>query len=164
MTVSVLLVILYRAFFWFAMGVEKNIRILTKKLFPLTHYYMKALLFLWQRTAPPKIKNAPPPNRNCTPLTGFYQNYGSLPKSPVNKRVFWTFFLLVCSKSAQNYGKNRPFFGKNKAISGILAYSNRKNQFFLPSFEISVHLLLKFTDSGSAIPLTIAFAEDSFEV
>ena len=57
-----------------------------------------------------------------------------------------------------------PFFGKNKAISGILAYSNRKNQFFPTSFEISVHLLLKFTDSGSAIPLTIAFAEDSFEV
>ena len=28
---------------------------------------------------PPKIKNAPPLNRNCTPLTGFYQNYGSLP-------------------------------------------------------------------------------------
>lgn len=57
-----------------------------------------------------------------------------------------------------------PFFGKNKAISGILAYSNRKNQFFPPSFEISLHLLPKFTDSGSAIPLTIAFAEDSFEV
>ena len=57
-----------------------------------------------------------------------------------------------------------PFFGKNKAISGILAYSNRKNQFFPPSFEISVHLLPKFTDSGSAIPLTIAFAEESFEV
>ena len=73
-------------------------------------------------------------------------------------------FLPFCSKSAQNYGKNRPFFGKNKTILSILAYSNRKNQFFPPSFEISVHLLLKFTDSGSAIPLTIAFAEDSFEV
>jgi len=45
-----------------------------------------------------------------------------------------------------------------------LAYSNRKNQFFPPSFEISLHLLPKFTDSGSVIPLTIAFAEDSFEV
>jgi hypothetical protein len=32
---------------------------------------MKALLFLWQRTAPTKIKNAPHPNRNCTPLNGF---------------------------------------------------------------------------------------------
>ena len=73
-------------------------------------------------------------------------------------------FLLVCSKSAQNYGKNSSFFGKNKAISGILAYSNRKNQFFPPSSEISAHLLPKFTDSGSVIPLTIAFAEDSFEV
>lgn len=89
----------------------------------------------------------------------------SPPKSPVNQAGFPDFsFLLVCSKSAQNYGKNMPFFGKNKAISGILAYSNRKNQFFPPSSEISVHLLPKFTDSGSAIPLTIAFAEDSFEV
>ena len=108
MTVSVLLVILYRAFFWFARGVEKNIRILTKKLFPLTHYSIKALLFLWQRTAPPKIKNAPPPNRNCTPVTGFYQNYGSLPKSPVNKRVFWTFF---CS-FAQNRLKTMERTGR----------------------------------------------------
>ena len=33
---------------------------------------------------PPKIKNAPPLNRSCTPLTGFYQNYGSLPKNLVN--------------------------------------------------------------------------------
>lgn len=73
-------------------------------------------------------------------------------------------FSLFCSKSAQNYGKNSLFFGKNKAISGISAYSNRKNQFFPPSSEISVHLLPKFTDSGSAIPLTIAFADDSFEV
>lgn len=57
-----------------------------------------------------------------------------------------------------------PFFGKNKAISGILAYSNRKNQFFQSSSEISAHLPAKFTDSGSDIPLTIAFAEESFEV
>jgi len=73
-------------------------------------------------------------------------------------------FLLFCSNWAQNYGKNSLFFGKNKAISSILAYSNLKNQFFPPSSEISIHLLPKFTDSGSAIPLTIAFAEDSFEV
>lgn len=73
-------------------------------------------------------------------------------------------FLLFCLKWTQNYGKNSSFFGKNKAIFGILAYSNRKNQFFPPSSEISLHLLPKFTDSGSAIPLTIAFAEDSFEV
>ena len=26
--------------------------------------------------------------------------------------------MVVCSKSAQNYGKNSLFFGKNKAISG----------------------------------------------
>ena len=72
--------------------------------------------------------------------------------------------MLFCSKSAQNYGKNSSIFGKNKAIFGILAYSNRKNQFFPTSSEISAHLLPKFTDSGSAIPLTIAFADDSFEV
>lgn len=29
---------------------------------------------------PLKSKMHPPPNRNCTPLTDFYQNYGSLPK------------------------------------------------------------------------------------
>ena len=85
-------------------------------------------------------------------------------KSPKNQGFSGFSFLPFCSKSAQNYGKNSLFFGKNKAISGILAYSNRKNQFFAPSFEISVHLLPKFTDSGSAIPLTIAFAEESFEV
>ena len=85
-------------------------------------------------------------------------------KSPKNQGFSGFYFLPFCSKSAQNYGKNSLFFGKNKAISGILAYSNRKNQFFPPSFEISLHLLPKFTDSGSAIPLTIAFAEESFEV
>ena len=89
----------------------------------------------------------------------------SPPKSPVNKRVCWAF--LFCS-FAQNRLKTMErtarFFGKNKAILSILAYSNLKNQFFPPSFEISLHLLLKFTDSGSAIPLTIAFADDSFEV
>ena len=73
-------------------------------------------------------------------------------------------FLLFCSKSAQNYGKNSSIFGKNKAIFGISAYSNRKNQFFPPSSEISPHLPAKSTDSGSTIPLTIAFADDSFEV
>ena len=36
-----------------ARGAGKNIRILTKNYFPLTHYFMKALLFLWQSTAPP---------------------------------------------------------------------------------------------------------------
>ncbi len=71
----------------------------------------------------------------------------SPPKSPVNQGFSGLFF-----------------FGKNKAISGILAYSNLKNQFFPSSSEISIHLLPKFTDSGSAIPLTIAFAEDNFEV
>ena len=47
-------------------------------------------------------------------------------KSPKNQGFSGFSFLLVCSKSAQNYGKNSPFFGKNKAISGILAYSNCK--------------------------------------
>nr|DAM79203.1 MAG TPA: hypothetical protein [Caudoviricetes sp.] len=30
---------------------------------------------------PLKSRTAPPLNRSCTPLTGFYQNYGSLPKA-----------------------------------------------------------------------------------
>ena len=51
----------------------------------------------------------------------------SPPKSPVNKRVCRTF--LFCS-FAQNRLKTMErtvrFFGKNKAIFGILAYSNRK--------------------------------------
>ena len=85
-------------------------------------------------------------------------------KSPKNQGFSGFSFLPFCSKSAQNYGKNSLFFGKNKAILGILAYSNLKNQFFPSSSEISAHLLPKFTDSGSAIPLTIAFADDSFEV
>lgn len=46
------------------------------------------------RIAPPKIKNAPPLNRSCTPLTGFYQNYGSLPEiTPVvGFSGCWLFF------------------------------------------------------------------------
>ena len=88
----------------------------------------------------------------------------SPPKSPVNKRFSGLFFFALLLKISSKLWKEHAVFGKNKAISGILAYSNRKNQFFPPSSEISVHLLPKFTDSGSAIPLTIAFAEDSFEV
>ena len=80
MTISVLLVILYRAFFWFARGVEKNIRILTKNYFPLTHYFMKALLFLWQRTAPPKVKNATPSKPLLHPLNGFLSKLESFAK------------------------------------------------------------------------------------
>lgn len=85
-------------------------------------------------------------------------------KSPKNQGFSGFSFLLVCSKSAQNYGKNSLFFGKNKTIFGIFAYSNRKNQFFPPSPEISPHLPAKFTDSGSTIPLTIACADDSLEL
>ena len=53
MTDSVLPVILYRVSFCFARDVEKKHTHFNKKYFPLTHYFMKALLFLWQRTAPP---------------------------------------------------------------------------------------------------------------
>ena len=45
---------------------------------------------------PLKSKMHPPPNRNCTPLTDFYQNYGSLPESPDflrNQDFFRTFLL-----------------------------------------------------------------------
>ena len=100
----------------------------------------------------------------CTEMYLGFESLTLRQKIPKNQGFSGFYFLPFYSKSAQNYGKNSLFFGKNKAISGILAYSNRKNQFFPPSFEISVHLLLKFTDSGSAIPLTIAFAEESFEV
>ena len=56
------------------------------------------------------------------------------------------------------------FLERTRRFRAFWAYSNRKNHFFPSSSEISLHLLPKFTDSGSAIPLTIAFAEDSFEV
>ena len=100
----------------------------------------------------------------CTEMYLGFESLTLRQKSPKNQGFSGFSFLPFCSKSAQSYGKNSSFFGKNKAISGILAYSNRKNQFFPPASEISVHLLPKFTDSGSAIPLTIAFAEDNFEV
>ena len=89
----------------------------------------------------------------------------SPPKSPVNKRVFWTF--LFCS-FAQNRLKTMErtvrFLERTRRFSAFWRIRTEKNQFFPSSAEISAHLLPKFTDSGSAIPLTIAFAEDSFEV
>ena len=88
----------------------------------------------------------------------------SPPKKSEKSRFFGLFFFAILLKIGSKPWKEQLVFGKNKAIFGILAYSNRKNQFFPSSFEISAHLLLKFTDSGSSIPLTIAFAEDSFEV
>lgn len=100
----------------------------------------------------------------CTEMYLGFESLTLRQKSPKNQGFSGFSFLPFCSKSAQNYGKNSLFFGKNKAILGILAYSNLKNQFFPSSSEISAHLLPKFTDSGSAIPLTIAFADDSFEV
>lgn len=100
----------------------------------------------------------------CTEMYLGFESLTLRQKSPKNQGFSGFSFLLVCSKSAQNYGKNSLFFGKNKTIFGIFAYSNRKNQFFPPSPEISPHLPAKFTDSGSTIPLTIAFADDSFEV
>ena len=75
---------------------------------------MKALLFLWQRTAPPpKIKNAPPPNRNCTPLMGFYQNYGSFSNKvdSFDTEVFETINLFLFAKilAAQGFSAKRHF-------------------------------------------------------
>lgn len=87
------------------------------------------------------------------------------PKSPVNKRVCRTF--LFCS-FAQNRLKTMErtvrFLERTRRFSAFWRIRTEKNQFFPSSAEISAHLLPKFTDSGSAIPLTIAFAEDSFEV
>ena len=89
----------------------------------------------------------------------------SPPKSPVNKRVCRTF--LFCS-FAQNRLKTMErtvrFLERTRRFSAFWRIRTEKNQFFPSSAEISAHLLPKFTDSGSAIPLTIAFAEDSFEV
>ena len=85
-------------------------------------------------------------------------------KSPKNQGFSAFLFCSFAQNRLKTMERTACFFGKNKAILGILAYSNRKNQFFPSSAEISAHLLPKFTDSGSAIPLTIAFAEDSFEV
>ena len=88
----------------------------------------------------------------------------SPPKSPKNQGFSAFLFCSFAQNRLKTMERTACFFGKNKAILGILAYSNRKNQFSPSSAEISAHLLPKFTDSGSAIPLTIAFAEDSFEV
>mgnify|MGYP007047269620 FL=1 len=88
----------------------------------------------------------------------------SPPKSPKNQGFSAFLFCSFAQNRLKTMERTACFFGKNKAILGILAYSNRKNQFSPSSAEISAHLLPKFTDSGSAIPLTIAFAEESFEV
>ena len=89
----------------------------------------------------------------------------SPPKSPVNKRVCWTFlFCPFAQNRLKTMERTACFLERTRRFSAFWRIRTEKNQFFPPSFEISVHLLLKFTDSGSAIPLTIAFAEDSFEV
>jgi hypothetical protein len=98
---------------------------------------MKALLFLWQRTAPPKIKNAPPANRNCTPLTGFYQNYGSLPNR------YWT---------------NTYFFSGGFAVKVMLWYETKKRRlgsdpettlFCYPHIPFPLFLLLQWLQKGT---------------
>lgn len=64
-------------------------------------------------TPPPKIKNAPPPNRNCTPLTGFYQNYGSFSNKvdSFDTEVFETINLFLFAKilAAQGFSAKRHF-------------------------------------------------------
>ncbi len=67
---------------------------------------------------PPKIKNAPPPNRNCTPLTGFYQNYGSLPKKPEKSRFFGLFFFALLLKIGSKLWKEQPVFWKEQGDFG----------------------------------------------
>ena len=55
---------------------------------------------LTSKMHPLKSKMHPPLNRNCTPLPGFYQNYGSLPQVHRNSdRITVDFFLKICGKS-----------------------------------------------------------------
>ena len=111
-----------------------------------------------------------PSGRRCSTRNAVYRNVprvripNSPPKKSEKSRFFGLFFFARFLKIGSKLWKEQPVFGKNKAILSILAYSNLKNQFFPPSSEISAHLLPKFNDSGSAIPLIIAFPDDSFEV
>jgi hypothetical protein len=61
---------------------------------------------------------APPPNRNCTPLTGFYQNYGSLPKKPEKSRFFGLFFFALLLKIGSKLWKEQPVFWKEQGDFG----------------------------------------------
>ena len=72
-------------FFLVCKGCREKHTHFNKKLFSLnTLFHEGAPLPLAKNCTPLKSKMHPPPNRNCTPLTGFYQNYGS-PPSKIGK-------------------------------------------------------------------------------
>ena len=62
---------------------------------------------------PLKSKMHPPLNRNCTPLTGFYQNYGSFSNKvdSFDTKVFETINLFLFAKilAAQGFSAKRHF-------------------------------------------------------
>ena len=105
MTISVLLVILYRVFSGLQECKEKHTHF-NKKLFSLNT--------LSHEGAPlPLAKNCTPLNRNCTPLTGFYQNYGSFSNKvdSFDTKVFETINLFLFAKilAAQGFSAKRHF-------------------------------------------------------
>ena len=105
MTISVLLVILYRVFSGLQECKEKHTHF-NKKLFSLNT--------LFHEGAPlPLAKNCTPLNRNCTPLTGFYQNYGSFSNKvdSFDTKVFETINLFLFAKilAAQGFSAKRHF-------------------------------------------------------
>lgn len=113
MTISVLLVILYRVFSGLQECKEKHTHF-NKKLFSLnTLSHEGAPLPLAKNCTPLKSKMHPPPNRNCTPLTGFYQNYGSFSNKvdSFDTKVFETINLFLFAKilAAQGFSAKRHF-------------------------------------------------------
>ena len=65
----------YTVFFLLCKGCGEKHTHFNKKLFSLnTLFHEGAPLPLAKNCTPLKSKMHPPPNRNCTPLTGFYQN------------------------------------------------------------------------------------------
>ena len=98
MTISVLLVILYRVFSGLQECKEKHTHF-NKKLFSLNT--------LSHEGAPLPLA------KNCTPLTGFYQNYGSFSNKvdSFDTKVFETINLFLFAKilAAQGFSAKRHF-------------------------------------------------------
>ena len=113
MTISVLLVILYRIFSGLQEVRGKHMHF-NKKLFSLnTLFHEGAPLPLAKNCTPLKSKMHPPPNRNCTPLTGLYQDYGSFSNKveSFDTKVFETINLFLFAKilAAQGFSAKRHF-------------------------------------------------------
>lgn len=113
MTISVLLVILYRVFSDLQGCREKHTHF-SKKSFSLnTLFHEGAPLPLAKNYTPLKSKMHPPLNRNCTPLMGFYQNHGSFSNKvdSFDTKVFETINLFLFAKilAAQGFSAKRHF-------------------------------------------------------